>query len=131
MTDIDGFDAVDPESGYYVTRKDAWAEEGEEAAPQLLAEYRGLTPGMRVLYRNPAWRQPDGTYRTAGMDPPLVIDELVTEIGGRLGEGEHRGVGARVRQARHQGEGWPGGALADRMGTPVSHQSIWVSSPGR
>jgi hypothetical protein len=43
----------------------------------LLQEYRGLRPGMHVVYQNPAWQQPDGSYKTAGMDPPLVITEIV------------------------------------------------------
>jgi hypothetical protein len=56
-------------------------------APVVLAEYNGLRPGMHVRYQNPAWQQPDGSYRTGGMDPPLVISELVrfseyTEDGG-------------------------------------------------
>lgn len=46
-------------------------------APYAVEEFNGLRPGMHVVYRNPAWQQPDGTYRTGGMDPPLVIDELV------------------------------------------------------
>ena len=51
-------------------------------APELLNEYRVpsrdviLRPGMSVLYQNPAWQQPDGTYKTAGMDPPLVVTAL-------------------------------------------------------
>ena len=52
-------------------------------APVELDEYNGLRPGMRVLYQNPAWRMPDGTFKTGGMDPPLVIDEILrfpTEI---------------------------------------------------
>jgi len=46
-------------------------------SPWLLDEYMGLHPGDHVVYQNPDWQQPDGTYKTAGMDPPLVITELV------------------------------------------------------
>ena len=46
-------------------------------APTLLDEYNGLKPGDHVLYQVEEWRQPDGTYKTGGMDPPLVITELV------------------------------------------------------
>lgn len=47
----------------------------------LLDMYNGLKPGDRVVYQNPAWRQPDGSYKTAGMDPPLVITEIIS-LGG-------------------------------------------------
>lgn len=47
----------------------------------LLDMYNGLKPGDRVLYQNPVWRQPDGSYKTGGMDPPLVITEIVS-LGG-------------------------------------------------
>jgi hypothetical protein len=46
-------------------------------APVVIDEYNGLRPGAHVVYQNPAWRQPDGSYKTGGMDPPLVITELV------------------------------------------------------
>jgi len=59
-------------SQYYDT------ESEDEDRPVLLQEYRGLKPGDRVVYQNPSWLQPDGTYKTAGMDPPLVITELVS-----------------------------------------------------
>lgn len=45
-------------------------------APRELTEYHGLRVGMRVRYENPAWRQPDGTYRTGGMDGPLIVSAL-------------------------------------------------------
>jgi hypothetical protein len=46
-------------------------------APREIPEYNGLRPGVHVVYENHAWRLPDGSYTTGGMDPPLVIDELI------------------------------------------------------
>ena len=46
-------------------------------APRVLAEWRGLRPGSRVVYENPAWRQADGTYKTGGMDGTYTVTELV------------------------------------------------------
>jgi hypothetical protein len=46
-------------------------------APRELPEYRGLRPGMSVRYENPAWRQPDGMFKTGGMDGPLMISEII------------------------------------------------------
>jgi hypothetical protein len=45
-------------------------------APVLLDEWNGLRPGASVVYENPAWQQPDGSYKTGGMDGPLVVTEL-------------------------------------------------------
>lgn len=57
-------------------------------SPVLLPEYHGehhgmIRPGDRVAYENPAWRQPDGTYKTGGMDGPLTITEIV-DLGGDI-----------------------------------------------
>jgi hypothetical protein len=54
--------------------------------PRELTEYRGprhglLRPGFRVAYENPAWLQPDGSYRTGGLDGPLTVTELI-DLGG-------------------------------------------------
>jgi hypothetical protein len=54
--------------------------------PRELTEYRGphyglIRPGFRVAYENPAWRQPDGSYRTGGLDGPLTVTELI-DLGG-------------------------------------------------
>jgi len=51
-------------------------------SPVVLEEYRTprgfmLRPGMGVRYENEAWLQPDGTYKTGGMDGPLVITEII------------------------------------------------------
>lgn len=50
-------------------------------SPRVLAEFTGakgtIRPGDMVTYENEAWRQPDGTYKTGGMDPPLRVDELI------------------------------------------------------
>jgi hypothetical protein len=63
---------MEPEvSKYWITDPD------DPEAPVVIEEYNGLHPGMHVVYQNPAWRQPDGSYKTGGMDPPLVITELV------------------------------------------------------
>lgn len=45
--------------------------------PEELHKYGDLEVGMHVLYRNPDWKQPDGSYQTGGMDPPLVISEIL------------------------------------------------------
>jgi len=58
-------------SQYYDT------ESEDDDGPVLLDMYNGLKPGDHVVYQNPSWLQSDGTYKTAGMDPPLVITELV------------------------------------------------------
>ena len=57
-------------SGYYHT------DPTDPEAPVELTEYNGLRPGMRVIYTNPAFQQPDGTYKPAGMDPPLILTAL-------------------------------------------------------
>lgn len=54
--------------------------------PRELAEYRGphhglIRPGFRVVYENPAWRQPDGSYRTSGMDGLFTVAEII-DLGG-------------------------------------------------
>jgi hypothetical protein len=46
--------------------------------PRELTEWEGLKPGMHVRYENPAWKNADGTFKTGGMDPPLVIEELIS-----------------------------------------------------
>lgn len=58
-------------SNYYIT------DPGDPDAPVRLTEYNGLHDGASVAYENPAWRQPDGTYYTGGMDPPLVVTEIL------------------------------------------------------
>ena len=57
-------------SRYYDT------DPGDPEAPVALGEYHGIHPSDHVVYENPAWRQPDGSYRTGGMDPPLVVDAI-------------------------------------------------------
>lgn len=57
-------------------------DQNDPDAPRLLIEYYGphyglLRPGDQVVYENPSWQQPDGSYRTGGMDPPLQVDELI------------------------------------------------------
>jgi hypothetical protein len=44
--------------------------------PVLLEEFGGCRPGDTVVYENPAMRNEDGTYRTAGMDGPLTVDAI-------------------------------------------------------
>jgi hypothetical protein len=50
-------------SDYYQTNPD------DPEARVVLQEYNGLHPGDRVVYRNPFWRQPDGSYLTAAWTP--------------------------------------------------------------
>jgi hypothetical protein len=58
------------------------ADPADPDAPLVLTAYLGpyhglIRPGDRVVYENPYWRQADGSYKTGGMDGPLVITELV------------------------------------------------------
>lgn len=66
-------------------------------APRELTEYASphhgtIKPGDRVAYENPAWRRGDGTYRTGGMDGPLVITEIISSgdfVTAVLNDGEY------------------------------------------
>jgi hypothetical protein len=65
---------ADQSSRFYDTRS--------PDAPRVLAEYRGphhglIRPGFQVVYENPAWRQPDGSYETGGLDGPFTVTELI------------------------------------------------------
>jgi len=87
-------------SRYYAT------DAGDPDAPRVLRGFTGakgtIKPGDHVVYENEAWRQQDGTYRTGGMDPPLVVAELVDLGGGPvqaiLNDGEWEVSAANLRK---------------------------------
>jgi hypothetical protein len=54
----------------------------DSQAPRELEEYDGphhgvIRVGDRVVYENPAFRKPDGSYKTGGMDGELVVEEII------------------------------------------------------
>lgn len=67
--------------------------------PTALQQYGLLRVGMRVRYCNPAFLQPDGTYKTGGMDPPLVVSGLYQHPFPRFGgEEDHPQVSAVLNE---------------------------------
>jgi hypothetical protein len=55
---------------------------GDPDSPCELDGYETLThgtirPGDTVVYENEAWRQPDGSYKTAGLDGTYVITAII------------------------------------------------------
>jgi hypothetical protein len=65
----DGEQTTEP-SAFYET------DPANPDAPVSLKQYRNLHVGDSVVYENPAWKMDDGTYRTGGMDGPLVISAM-------------------------------------------------------
>ena len=84
-------------------------------SPQLLEEYKNLRPGDHVVYQYPPWRQPDGTYKTGGMDPPLVITEILywpthetmPQVQAILNEGEWEVNADNLALEKSEGSGGP------------------------
>jgi len=83
---------------------------GDDDGPWVLDSYTGphhglIRTGGQVLYENPAWRHPDGSYKTLGMDGVYTVTELVDVgeglVAAILDDGEWEVSAGNLRQVKN------------------------------